>query len=527
MTGSRAAPPARARRRPLRVRRELRRLRPGDRRAGRGRGARRAASASARDDIDRALAKLDAGDYGAASRAAARSPTPVSTRCRPPACASPARRRSAERRSVHASPTHLGGPFFGSLLPLPVARGRSPMGRGGPDPARSWRSASRLSRADRRESIGVARRTEAALATTEHAGDAAGSPPRSCTTSASSTPGSVRCAALLATSAAVVLGPRIVEGWVDKSGFVRRSRALPVPRSARRGPGPPRRRRGGARGPRPTTGPRSGDQIGFRRTERDRASPSRPPTASAIDGSRRDVLTEFVRDCADADARGIDSGYFVRLGGGAAARRRRLAGRGPDGPPRAAQRRRRWSRGSARSSLVGVAAAPPGRRDLAGRHPSPPHGHRLVAAAARSRRSRQNRDLENADQDVRRLVPPAGPLPELHEAQLDQSATSWGAGMDVAWCTPRAVVLTSLTALGDREPPAARRSAPRRRLGPGRAARPTSSTRCRGSARRPRGGGAGPPRPGAVEHAVADSSRPCRRPARAAVDLAGFGAQLV
>jgi len=42
-----------------------------------------------------------------------------------------------------------------------------------------------------------------------------------------------------------------------------------------------------------------------------------------------------------------------------------------------------------------------------------------------------------------------GSYPNETQAQLDQDPdASWGAGMDVTWCTPRAVVLTSLTASG-------------------------------------------------------------------------------
>ncbi len=122
---------------------------------------------------------------------------------------------------MHASPTHLAARFFGSLLPLPVR-----------EADREWVAAvlsppelalwSRLSRADRRESIGVARRTEAALATTEHAGDA-----RWLAAALLHDVGKLDARfgplrRVAATSAAVVLGPRIVEGWVDKSGFVRR-----------------------------------------------------------------------------------------------------------------------------------------------------------------------------------------------------------------------------------------------------------------------------------------------------------------
>ncbi len=60
----------------------------------------------------------------------------------------------------------------------------------------------------------------------------------------------------------------------------------------------------------------------------------------------------------------------------------------------------------------------------------------------------KNRDLENATKMFDGWYQQQGRYPNYTQAQLDQSATSWGAGMDVAWCTPRAVVLTSLTASG-------------------------------------------------------------------------------
>jgi hypothetical protein len=42
-----------------------------------------------------------------------------------------------------------------------------------------------------------------------------------------------------------------------------------------------------------------------------------------------------------------------------------------------------------------------------------------------------------------------GSYPNYTQSQLDeQGGASWGEGMDVSWCTPRDVVLTSLTASG-------------------------------------------------------------------------------
>ena len=120
-----------------------------------------------------------------------------------------------------ARPTHLAGRFLSSLAPIPVRAGD-----------RQWVATvlrleeldlwSRLSRADRRESIGVARRTETTLAGTAYGGDdrwlAAALLHDIGKLDARFGP--VRRA--VATTAAVVLGPRVVEGWVDKSGFVRR-----------------------------------------------------------------------------------------------------------------------------------------------------------------------------------------------------------------------------------------------------------------------------------------------------------------
>ena len=116
---------------------------------------------------------------------------------------------------------HLTGRFFTSLLPLPVSADD-----------REWVASvlqegefhlwSQLSLADRRESIGVARRTEAALAGTQYAGDT-----RWLAAALLHDVGKLDCRfgpvrRAAATTAAGVLGPRVVEGWVDKSGFPRR-----------------------------------------------------------------------------------------------------------------------------------------------------------------------------------------------------------------------------------------------------------------------------------------------------------------
>jgi hypothetical protein len=122
---------------------------------------------------------------------------------------------------VTARPAHLVARFFSSLVPLPVgARDREWVATVlRPEELDLW---SHLSRADRRESVGVARRTEAALAGTEHAGDTRwlAAALLHDVGKLDARFGPVRRA--FATLAAGVLGPRTVESWVDKSGFVRR-----------------------------------------------------------------------------------------------------------------------------------------------------------------------------------------------------------------------------------------------------------------------------------------------------------------
>jgi hypothetical protein len=120
-----------------------------------------------------------------------------------------------------ARPTHLAGRFFSSVVPLPVRAGDRAWVVSVLQPAELelW---SRLSLADRRESVAVARRTEAALAGTEYAGDS-----RWLAAALLHDVGKLdaRFGPLrrsLATAVAAVLGRPMVEGWVDKSGFVRR-----------------------------------------------------------------------------------------------------------------------------------------------------------------------------------------------------------------------------------------------------------------------------------------------------------------
>jgi hypothetical protein len=122
---------------------------------------------------------------------------------------------------VSTRPAHLVGRFFSSLLPLPVrADDREWVAAVlRPEELELW---TRLSLADRRESIAVAKRVHVALAGTEYADD-----PRWIAAALlhdigklDARLGTVRRA--LATMVVAVVGPRTVEGWVDKTGIVRR-----------------------------------------------------------------------------------------------------------------------------------------------------------------------------------------------------------------------------------------------------------------------------------------------------------------
>jgi hypothetical protein len=61
----------------------------------------------------------------------------------------------------------------------------------------------------------------------------------------------------------------------------------------------------------------------------------------------------------------------------------------------------------------------------------------------------QNGDLDKASKMFDGWYVQQGTYPEYTQSQLDdQAGASWSEGMDVSWCTPRDVVLTSLTASG-------------------------------------------------------------------------------
>ena len=62
----------------------------------------------------------------------------------------------------------------------------------------------------------------------------------------------------------------------------------------------------------------------------------------------------------------------------------------------------------------------------------------------------ENRDLEKATKTYNGWFAEQHQYPNYSQSQLDEKIPdgSWGAGMDVSWCTPRDVVITSLTASG-------------------------------------------------------------------------------
>ena len=61
----------------------------------------------------------------------------------------------------------------------------------------------------------------------------------------------------------------------------------------------------------------------------------------------------------------------------------------------------------------------------------------------------ESRELDQATTSFNGWYKQQGRYPDYTQSQLDErSNDSWGAGMDVSWCTPRDVVLTSLTASG-------------------------------------------------------------------------------
>ncbi|HEX4491784.1 MAG TPA: hypothetical protein VH914_11305 [Acidimicrobiia bacterium] len=61
----------------------------------------------------------------------------------------------------------------------------------------------------------------------------------------------------------------------------------------------------------------------------------------------------------------------------------------------------------------------------------------------------QNRALEDASTMFDDWYAQQGSYPQKTQSDLDDDpSAAWGAGMDVEWCSPRAVVLTSLTVSG-------------------------------------------------------------------------------
>jgi hypothetical protein len=120
-----------------------------------------------------------------------------------------------------ARATHLVSRFFTSLAPRRVGtEEREWVGQVlTPDELTLW---SRMPRADQRESVDVARRLQEELAGTEYADD-----PRWSAAALLHDVGKLDARfgpfrRALATLLAGALGTRVVEGWVDKSGFRRR-----------------------------------------------------------------------------------------------------------------------------------------------------------------------------------------------------------------------------------------------------------------------------------------------------------------
>ena len=155
-----AAPRPRGRGRDRHRRRQLRRHRPGERRAGRGPGPRRPAARPARRR--RAGPGPPRRGHLRHLRGVRRSPsaTPASRSCRPPGSASSTPAEPVPRTVSMARPVHLVSRFFGSLRPGgPRAADREwAEAQLLPDELELWR---RMSGPDRRHSAGVARRVRA------------------------------------------------------------------------------------------------------------------------------------------------------------------------------------------------------------------------------------------------------------------------------------------------------------------------------------------------------------------------------
>jgi hypothetical protein len=61
----------------------------------------------------------------------------------------------------------------------------------------------------------------------------------------------------------------------------------------------------------------------------------------------------------------------------------------------------------------------------------------------------ESRDLEKATKTFNGWYDQQGQYPKYSQSELDQRTDApWGAGMDLSWCSPRDVVLISLTASG-------------------------------------------------------------------------------
>lgn len=149
------------------------------------------------------------------------------------------------------------------------------------------------------------------------------------------------------------------------------------------------------------------------------------------------------------DTRSIDRGYFVRMGGEAPPEAPGWSNDARDGWSSEHRHRRRrpipWGRWFLIAAVLaglGWAARSPGgiSARLAG-----------LDSSIRGTVSNltQSRELEQATKMFNGWFAEKGQYPRYTQSQLEQMPdASWGVGMEVSWCTPRDVVLTSLTASG-------------------------------------------------------------------------------
>jgi hypothetical protein len=149
-----------------------------------------------------------------------------------------------------------------------------------------------------------------------------------------------------------------------------------------------------------------------------------------------------------ADRADIERGYYIHLGSDETSE---PPGRKDDAhegaPPRRRRRPRRvrWHRWILALAVVGTltwANAQPG--GLSKRYAD-------IKASVTGAVSSviESRELDQATKTFNGWYDQQGQYPNYTQSQLiERTDDSWGAGMDVAWCTPRDVVLTSFTSAG-------------------------------------------------------------------------------